>query len=237
MSDPRRYDEAQTARIFRRALEMRPMVPSHVEALARGEGLTLEQLSAAAAEAGISVDAVRRAAAELDAPEALRASPFYGAPTRIVTERLIGRSVDPSEFDAFVDDVRREFGMLGVATQTPRSVTWSSLPAGAAAPAGRRISISLVAREAGTVLRLEEDLTPETAGIFGLGIAAGVLTAIVGVGGLGAIAPPLALLAPVAPLTVWAGARRLFRSVHARREEELSHRADRLAARAEEPIR
>jgi len=237
MTDPRRYDEAETTRILRRATELTAPVPARVGELARGQGITLDQLVDAAAAAGMEVDAVRLAAAELEAPEALRTSRFYGAPTRIVEERRIRRLVDPKEFDAFVDEVRRGFGILGVATVTARAVTWSSLPPGAAAPQGRRISVSLVAREAGTILRVEEDLTPETAGIFGLGIAAAIVGTVIGVGVLGNVAPPLALLAPILPVGVWSGARRLFRRVHARRRDEFVQLADRLAARAEEPIR
>jgi len=239
MSEPRRYDEDETARILRRANEFKPLVPARVGQLARGQGITLEQLVEAAGEAGMEVEAVRRAAAELEAPEALRTSPFYGSPTRIVIERRIRRVVDPSEYDAFVDEIRRGFGVLGVATVTARAVSWSSLPVGAAATDGRRLSVSLVSREAGTILRVEEDLTPETAGYFGVGISMSVIGSFIAFAGLAssAAAAPLFVLVPAIPIGAYAGARKLFRRVHGRREDDLILLADRLAARAEEPIR
>lgn len=237
MSEPRRYDEEQTARILRRAMELRPPVPARVGELARGEGITLEQLVAAAGEAGMEVEAVRRAAAEIDAPEALRTSPWFGSPTRVVEERRIRRIVDPTEFDAFVDEVRREFGMLGVATVTARAVSWSSLQPGASTTEGRRVSVSLVARDGGTVLRVEEDLSPDATGYFGGAFGVGLIGMIVAVGGLASIAPVLVAAAPVVPAGMWMGARRLFRRAFVRRRADLLRLADRLATRAEEPIR
>jgi hypothetical protein len=87
------------------------------------------------------------------------------------------------------------------------------------------------------MLRVEEDLTPDVAGYFGVGTGVALIATFLSGAVLMTTMPLAALLAPAIPLGLWAGARKLFRTTHARREDELHRLADRLAARAEEPIR
>jgi len=230
----RRFDQEETARILRRATELRPVLPATLSGAA--DGVTLAQLVAAAEEAGINPEAVRRAASELTVPEALRVSPWYGAATRIVEERVIGRAMAVEEFDAFTDDVRRLYGMMGVVSTTPRGLTWASLLPGTAAPAGRRLSVSLAVRGSTTVLRVEEDLTPDVAGYFGAATGFGAIGMIAAVGVLGSFGSVLAFGAPIVPVSLLAGARALFRRTAERRRAEASAIATQLATRCERSL-
>ncbi|MFN0099595.1 MAG: hypothetical protein ACKVS7_13035 [Gemmatimonadaceae bacterium] len=230
----RRFDRAETSRILQRAVELQPIVPTAVAEAT--DGVTLAQLVAAAEEAGISADAVRRAASELATPEALRTSPWLGAPARLVEERIIPREIPATEFDAVTDEIRRRFGMTGVVSATPRGVTWSSLPPGAAAPQGRRIAVSLAVRVGKTVLRVEEDLGHDIAGYFGAGIGVGLMGAFVVIASVVNAAPLLAIGAPLAPLSSWFAARHVFRRLFERRRREASTLATELAQSLEQPI-
>lgn len=236
MSAERRFGPDETARILKRAVELRPVTSGR---LGSGdvEGLTLAQLTAAAEEAGIPAESIRRAIAEIDAPPALRVSRFYGSPTRIVEERQISRSVPADEYDGFVDELREALGMVGVATLSSRSAIWASLPPGAAAVQGRRLTVSLRSGPEGSVLRLEEDLQPEVAGYFGLGGGVGLTGGLIAFGVLGSISPLLSLLGPVIPGAAWGAARMMLRRTWRARHRELAELASRLAARAEVPFR
>ncbi len=229
MSDDRRFDDAEVTRILRRAVEMQSPLPVRVQELARGEGLTLAQLESAASEAGIDAALVRQAASEIDLPEALRRSAFHGAVTRAVVERVVPRELDPAEFDAFLDEVRRALGITGIGSTTARSVTWDSLPPGSSATAGRRIAVSLVVRSGMTRLRVEEDFTPDAAGIFALGLGGGGIGGIVSLAVLLGISPMLGLVAPVIPVGAYLAARGGFRRIVDRRLVELNALAERLA--------
>lgn len=235
MSEERRYSSAETALILRRALEHRASIAGGATGAA--EGVTLAQLVAAAEEAGIPAEQVRRAAADLDRPAGLRASRWLGSPTLIVEERRVARTVAREEFDAFLDAVREEFGMLGVSAPSPNAVRWSSLPPGARATDGRRLAVVLRSGPEGTVLRVEEGLQPDVAGYFGLGTGVGITGGLLAVGILGSIAPVLALAAPVVPLGAYGAARTLLRRTHRARAAELERVASRLAALLASPLR
>ena len=232
----RRYNAEETALILRRATELKPSVPERIDALSR-DGITLDQLTEAATEAGIDAAAVRTAALELETPPALKSSAFFGAPTRLVEERVIDRVVQPEEFEAFVDEVRRAIGIAGVVTVTPRSMSWASLPPGSSAPAGRRLQVTLVARAETTVLRVEEDLTPDTAGLTSIGVVALCAGGFPALVALASVGPVFLVAFPIIPWGIWRGMQAGFRRTFARARREASDLATYLAQRAKTPLR
>ncbi|MFC1662039.1 hypothetical protein ACFL3S_11425 [Gemmatimonadota bacterium] len=122
---PRRYGEAEIARILRRATELQHEEPVR----ARGsEGLSLAELEEIAVEVGIDPLVLRRAAVELDS--------VVGEPTgwaRLVGDRvtLLQETVVPGElpdsgFERIVpviQDMAQDFGQPSLLGHT---LTWSS---------------------------------------------------------------------------------------------------------------
>jgi hypothetical protein len=147
---PRRYADAETALILRRAAELQGTAPEPSTAPSLAE---LEQV---AAEAGIEPRYVRQAAAELASPlSPSRTNGILGAPESLWLERVVPGEIPASAFDAVVEEIRSALGMAGQATVLGRGFTWTSGIAGHPAPA-RAITVTVTPVNGQTVLRAQE---------------------------------------------------------------------------------
>lgn len=226
---PRRYADAETALILRRAAELQGTAPDPSASPTLGE---LEQM---ASEAGIEPRYVRQAAAELGSPvAAARASGILGAPGTLWLERVVPGEIPPSAFDAAVEEIRSALAMAGHTTVLGRGFTWTSGVAGHPAPS-RAITVTVTPVDGQTVLRADEALEQmEVAHLMGVGVGIGGIGGMIGMGlalsaasfGLGALA------------AAWAGggfltARRLHQRAAARHRQDLAEMLDRVAERCE----
>jgi hypothetical protein len=226
MTDPgtrRRFDDEQVSLILRRAAELQEEQGAGDRA---SSGMTLADLEEVAREAGLDPALVRRAAAEVGdgggaRTPALGGSPFLGAPTMLRAERIVDGELPTAEFEAVLDEIRREFNDVGIVSALGRTRT------------GRQISVTVVARGGTTGIRIEESTGGLAGGLFG-GLMGGL-----GGGGTG-IAVGIGIGAfhslPIAAViwgTLLGGsyvlARTIFTSLSRRRAAALTGLADRLA--------
>lgn len=110
MTDERRYDEDEVARILEAATE----APSSARGEAdRGRGLTLSEIQDIAGQVGIPGDRVARAAARLDAGEPAGRGGPLGVPVRVWRSVDLSRPLTDSEWERLVVRLRRTFGARG----------------------------------------------------------------------------------------------------------------------------
>jgi eukaryotic-like serine/threonine-protein kinase len=225
----RRFNEEEVALIIKRAAELQQT--EHVEESDRALSLTdVEQI---AREAGIDPKLIRRAALGLDQPSTtIRPSPWLGAPTRIVFERVVDGEIPIEEFEPLIAEVRRTFGDNGIPSVLGRSLAWSSSGTARRKPQGRNLDVSVVVRGGVTTIRVEEELRNLAGGLFGglMGGGAGGTTGItIGVGmSVFQSFPIAALMWVTAAGGFYALARTIFGNISEKREKELRGLADRL---------
>jgi hypothetical protein len=236
MTDPpgaRRYDETEVGRLLKRATELQQNLPARM----RPAGLTLDELTDIAAEAGIDVALLRQAAAELDAqPNALGpriGAALAGAPLRFVLERTLPFEAPEAVFAELLPELQAASGGAGQAGQLGRTLTWSA--SSIAGPHGLQVTVAV--RSGTTVVRIEERHTALAGALLGGG-GAGVGTGIgIGVGGtIGGVLGSVAL-AVTLPAVIFAGAvgisRTVFRRIVRRRHHVLESLMRTLVARIE----
>ncbi|MEX1367117.1 MAG: hypothetical protein AB1Z98_28580 [Nannocystaceae bacterium] len=170
--DPR-FSDDHSALILQRAAELQAQ---------QGRGLSLTELEAAAAEVGIDTALVRRAAAEVSTrgaaspPPALSGGRALGAPLLLLHERVVAGPLSPSAREDAVREIHRQLGNRGRLETASGDLVWST-------PRGRGLRVSICARAAGHIIRVEERLGELAGGLF-LGMALPVAFA-----GLGFILP------------------------------------------------
>jgi eukaryotic-like serine/threonine-protein kinase len=154
---------------------------------------------------------------------------FLGAPTNIVYEVEAPREIGAEDLEVLALMLQRAIGDPGHVSSLGRSLHWSS------AQQQRRLQISIVPRNGRTTIRADERLQPLIGGLFG-GIIGG------GGGGIGGgVGMPLGIAvwhSPLAGLSLFGAtvfgayltARTLFVSIRGRRERELAHLLDEMAA-------
>ncbi|HYR10994.1 MAG TPA: hypothetical protein VEQ60_24655 [Longimicrobium sp.] len=226
----RRYADAETALILRRAAELQGTAPDP------SASPTLAELEQMAGDAGIEPRYVRLAAAELASPiAASRGNGILGAPETLWLERVVPGEIPASAFDAVVEEIRAGVAMAGHTAVLGRGFTWTSGAPGHPAPP-RAITITVTPVDGQTVLRASEALEQmEVAHLMGVGMGIGGTGAMIGIG--------LALSAAsfglgMAAVTAWAGggflaARRLHQRAAARHQRELAALLERLAERCQ----
>lgn len=226
----RKFNDEEVALIIKRAAELQQTEQTEQDT---GSALTLTEVEQIAREAGIDPQLIRRAAVGLDQPEHTnRPSPWIGAPTRIVFERVVDGEIPVEEFEPLIAEIRRTFGDNGLPSVLGKSLAWSSGIRGRRRSSGRHIDVSVVTRGGITTIRVEEELRNLAGALFG---------GIVGGGGGGTTGITMAIgmgvfhSAPVAGLlwvTVAGGMYTLARTIFGRmawgRERELSGLIDRL---------
>lgn len=122
MDDERRYDEDEVERIFREAAQAETSVRPHHAAR---DGLTLPELQAIGAEAGIPAELVSEAAAaldrgtltssggSLDVARTRFAPAVLGIPLGVAREEQLPRTLTEEEWGRLVMDLRRTFSARG----------------------------------------------------------------------------------------------------------------------------
>ena len=234
-SGNRRFNDEEVALIIKRAAELQ-----QTEQIAQdpSSSLSLKEVEDIAKEAGIDPALIRRAANTLDQrTEVNRPSPWVGAPTRIVYERVVDGEITNHAYEPIVNEIRRTFGDNGIPSVLGRTLAWTSTPMGGRRQSrGRQIDISIMSRGGVTTIRVEEELR-NIAALFGglVGGGGGGTTGIsVGIG-MGALhSAPLAALMWVAIAGgFYALARTIFGKISEKREKQLGDLTERLQSLVE----
>jgi hypothetical protein len=227
----RKFSEEEVALIIKRATELQQTEQIEQEP---STALSLSQVEQIAKEAGIDPLLVRRAAQGIDRPsETNRPSPWVGAPTRLVFERVVDGEIPVEEYESLVNEIRRTFGDNGVPSVLGRTLAWTSTTTGGRRHSrGRQIDISVISRGGVTTIRVEEELRNVAGALFG-GLVGG------GGGGTSGISVGIGMgvfHSPEIAGLIWvliAGgfytlARTIFGHISAKRERELRELIGRL---------
>jgi len=212
----RRYDDQESARIIKRALEIQ-----QTERPGEGtaSGLSLTELEGIARESGIDPELVRRAAHELSAESGGRpgaaARLFVGGPIRSAATVSLRSSVSPEVLESLLVPLPTITGDAGTGSVVGRTLMWASDTL-TAMRNGRSLSITVRPRAGGTEIRVEENLSGMAGGLFG-GIVGGLgLGGGLGIGiGVGIAVLGSPLFAALVPIGVLAGAWQLARGIFA----------------------
>ena len=232
MTDPglpasRRYGDREIAKILKRAAQMQRESPARPDP----SGLTLTELEEVALEAGIDVENLRRAAAEVDTlPDESLETRFLGAPLTQRLERSIPGELPTSAFGSLVPILQTESGMTGQASTVGNTLTWASTSSNNTA---RTLNILVVAEGGETRLQLEERSTQAAIG-FHVGFSSGglgfAIPAGLGLGATAGVAVGLGAGLGVAGLFYMAG-RTLYGLTTRRRRRRVKAMFDTLADR------
>ena len=231
----RRYGEEEVARILKRATEIRSRSTS-LSRPGEQEGLTLRELEEIAAEAGIDVAHVRRAAVELDVGVDAHGfgERFVGAPWTLRREAVIEGELGEDAFQAVLSALQVELSEPGFPSLLGRTLNWKNETQKGG---GRSTMVTVTSRAGRTTIRVEENLQQVAGGFHG-GITVG---GGVGIGlGLGlpvGIAQASVLLGVGLPLAgvalAYAVARTTYRSYVGRRSRVVARLLARLVEVAE----
>lgn len=238
MSEPARptrtYGEKEVGKILERATELQQTEPTAVSS----GGMTLAELEEVAAEAGIDVRRVRRAAMEFDA--GVGASDawagFLGAELTVVRETIVPGEVPERRFEDLLSVLQSTVRDHGHPSLVGRTLTWQA----GGSESARKLRVVVSSRGGETTLRVEENLSQMAGGLFG-GIGGGVG---VGVGiGFGlplglSVGSAVAMAAfPVAWLGLtYVGVRTLYRTLVRRRRGFVDELFGRLLETAQDAI-
>ncbi|HWA58146.1 MAG TPA: hypothetical protein VG692_12875 [Gemmatimonadales bacterium] len=224
----RRFNETDTDAILRRTAEL---ATGSEEKPAR-RGLSLDEMESLAREAGLDPALVRQAARDVTTRQAQQASPWAGAPRRIVLEEEFEGELTEELWESMVGELQRCFGGIGLASKVGRTRTWMFAPTGPRAPHTRAVSVTASTAKGKTVIRIDEQLSQLAGALFG-GIVGGFGGGTTGIWmgiGMGVLHSPIAAVALM--LTSIGGAyslaRHLFVSTYRKRTAELSDLLTRL---------
>ena len=221
-NDARRFDEKEFALILRRATELQE---ESARPSARGS-LSLSEMEAIAAEAGIDAAFIRRAALDLSgdgAPSLWRR--LAGPPTHIHAQRTIPGELGADELAAIVDAARAELGRPGTARDVLRGLEWSGRDSWG------KVDVTARPRGGETRLEVNADRTETAAvaatlmpiaGLIAGGIAASTLDVSLLLAGGAGLASGLA------------GARLVWNAVAARWQSRVRVVVDRVTAAVED---
>lgn len=170
---------------------------------ARTEGLTLEELEAIGAEAGIDPALVRAAAAARQQTALVPTTSTSGR-----RERVLAHRVSDDDVDWIVKRAQDRYRAVGSVTEVGSRTTWQSHGG-----ASRYVAVTVTRGTESTAITIDEQRAPLWAGAMALGGLAAVLAGVV----LVSVAP--ASVAPVALLPL-VGAGFLARSTQRRRDAQ-----------------
>lgn len=236
MSDsrlPRLYGEKEIGRILKRATDLQHREPS-----APAAGVTLAELEDIAAEAGIDPRYLRRAALELDTSrDASVWTRVVGDELRLVREVTLEGELPQEGFERIVAAIQAQAHEHGQPSLLGRTLTWRAETANKS----RTIQIVVSARDGGTQVRLEENLTQTAAGLFagstagfglGLGLGVGLPIGMEVIGSvLFAVAAPIGMVA-----TSYVAARAIYRQIVKRRTRAIDDLFQRVVEEARASI-
>ncbi len=155
-----KFSDEETALILRRAAELQAK---------EGRGLSLRELEAAAAEAGIDVALVRRAAEEVAVAGPPAPAPasggVLGSPLHLVHEHVVP-GADGGTWEDELTEIRRRLGLEGRVEASGRQLAWATNAA-----RGRDVRVSIVVRGGRRIVRVEERLGGLGGGLYlGMGL-------------------------------------------------------------------
>ena len=105
-SRDRKFNDEEVALIIKRAAELQQ---TQIVESEPSNAMTLTEVEQIAREAGIDPKLIRQAAHGLDRPsETSRPSPWLGAPTRLVFERVIDGEIPVDDFEPLLREVLKE---------------------------------------------------------------------------------------------------------------------------------
>ncbi len=233
----RKFNEEEVALIIKRAAELQQTQQVQQEP---STALTLSEVEQIAREAGIDPMLIRQAAHGLDRPsETIRPSPWVGAPTRLVFERVVDGEISVDDFEPIINEVRRTFGDNGIPSVLGRTLAWtSSSQGGRRRQSGRMVNVSVVSRSGVTTIRVEEELRNLAGGLFGGlvgggGVGTTALSIGLGAGMFHSVALAAALWVTVAG-SCYTLARTIFSRMAIKRETELVELIGRLETQVTE---
>jgi hypothetical protein len=235
----RKFNDEEVALIIKRAAELQQTEQVAEEP---GHAMTLAEVEQIAQEAGIDPRLIRRAAQGLDRPsDANRPSPWAGAPTRLVFDRVIDGEIPIDAFEPLVNEIRRTFGDNGVPSILGRTLAWTSTSSGGRRNArGRQIDVSVTSRGGVTTIRVEEEMGNLAGALFGglVGGGGGGTTGItIGIGmGVFQSLPVAATLWVAVAGGFYMLARAIFARTTAKREKQIRVLIDRLEEQVETAV-
>lgn len=194
----------------------------------RGAELSLAEIKAIAAEAGISPAFVTEAATELQQP--IPRVGWLGAPIRFHEERTTPGVLTASDAAELVDCVRKELGLHGQVAHVLDTVEWR-----AQSPLGWTF-LTVVPRAGGTRIAITAARGDQAVVVGAAGVGIGILSALWGAWvALSVADSPLVasfIIAGTGVVGTVASARLLWRGVAARWQRRTRQIADALAERA-----
>lgn len=206
----RRYDDEETAAIFRLAAEEEAAPP---RALARQDGRTLAELQSIGREVGLAPEAIAQAARGLDLRGPGESHTRFGLPIGVGRTVSLPRRLSDEEWDLLVVRLREVFQASGRVQVEGSLRQWSNgnlrvmlEPAGS----GQRLRFSTVNGAARELMR---------GGLATLGIAGVVAAALAAAGRLPDALPGIAVLTSLGLALFGSGALRLPRWASLRRRQ------------------
>ena len=154
-------------------------------------------------------------------------NPLLGSATRLVVEATVEGEMPERDYDLLLDIIRRDIGEVGQIGSVGRTFSWS------VSNQNRKLQISVMPRAGKTTVRIDENLSQITGGIFGGmmgGIGGGLGGAVMGSLAGGLHNPIAGLAGWVAVLaSAYLGARYTLHRVSKGRTEKLHEVANQLA--------
>lgn len=224
----RRFTESDTDAILRRAAEL----ASGTGETPAQRGLTIEEMEALVSEAGLDPELVRRAASDVTLKRAQAASPWVGAPRRILIERELDIEVTEEIWESMVGEIQRTMGGIGFASRVGRTRSWTVGQTGGRGASSRNVSVTVSSQHGKSVIRIDENLNQLAGAVFGGcvgGGGGGTVGIWIGIG-MGALRSPLIAGALVLGnlIAMVNLARTLYRRAFRKRSEELNELLARL---------
>lgn len=227
----RKFSEEEVALIIKRAAELQQTQQVEAEP---SNALTLTEVEQIAREAGIDPKLIRQAAHGLDRPsETSRPSPWLGAPTHLVFERVVDGEIPVDDFEPLINEIRRTMGDNGMPSVLGRTLAWtSSYSGGRRRNSGRMVNVNIVSRSGVTTIRVEEEMRNIAGALFGglVGGGGGGTTGIsigIGVGAFHSVGLAAALWVAVAG-GFYTLARTIYSNIAIKREKQLRELTTRL---------
>jgi hypothetical protein len=238
-SRDRKFSEEEVALIIKRAAELQQTQQVESEP---SSALTLLEVEQIAREAGIDPKLIRQAAHGLDRPsETSRPSPWLGAPTHLVFERVIDGEIPTDDFEPLINEIRRTMSDNGVPSVLGRTLAWtSSYAGGRRRNNGRMVNVNVVSRSGVTTVRVEEEMRNTAGALFGglVGGGGGGTTGIsigIGMGAFHSVGLAAAIWVAVAG-GFYTLARTIYSNIAIKREKQLRELTTRLEEQITESI-
>lgn len=215
--DARRFTDREVRRILERALEIQKREAKELApGGGPGTGLTIEDLTDAAVQAGINPSLVTRAARELETGTG-RWRGFLGSEPDPVTAASLPYRVSDEDLHELLPMIQSFTGMAGSGTVSRLSLSWASI-AQSTSNTGIPTEVTVRTGRGSTEISVRDRLGAVAGGVFGglmggVGVGAGVGVGFgVGLGALGSL--PFAALFALGMLAAsYLGSRLIFTGV------------------------